>query len=486
MSPSTAPSQGVGETLPPARRWLVLLICCLSLLIVGIDVTIVNVALPAIQGGLHPGVAGLQWAVDAYTLVLASLMLLSGSTADRLGRRRTFQLGLLVFTVGSLACSLAPSIGALIAFRMVQAVGGSMLNPVALSIITNTFTDKAERARALGVWSAAFGLAMGLGPLVGGVLLHLGWGWRSVFWVNIPIGIAAIVLTALFVPESRAQVPRRPDPVGQVLVVVLLAALVYGIIDAPRAGWTSPQVIGSLALAAAALTGLVRYEPRRAQPLIRTGLFRSLPFTGACLITLCTFASFGGLLWANTLYLQEVRGDGALTAGLLLAPMSAMALVCGPVAGRLLARGGPRTPLVAAGAALVISALMLVDLTAHTGLAWLLAAYLVFGAGFALIGPPVNATALSGLPLEQAGVAAGIAATCRQVGQALGVAVFGSVVASGLRGPLHTGLIAAARPTWWILAGCGVAVVPLALFSTRPSPLRAAAVRDQSHPAVVR
>src|SRR5258708_7277629 len=205
------------------RRMLVLAICCLSLFIVGIDATIVTVALPSIQHDLHAQVSGLQWTVDAYSIVVASFLMLSGSTGDRVGRRRTFQTGLALFTLGSLLCSLAPGLGWLVAFRMLQALGGSMLNPVAMSIITNTFTDPAERARAIGVWGSVFGMSMALGPIAGGALVA-SVGWRGIFWVNIPVGIAAIVLTALFVPESRAPRARRVDPAGQLLLLPSLAS----------------------------------------------------------------------------------------------------------------------------------------------------------------------------------------------------------------------------------------------------------------------
>ena len=218
------------------RRYLVLAICCLSLFIVGLDATIVNVALPSIGRELHSPVSGLQWTIDAYSLVLASLLMLSGSTADRVGRRRTFQAGLALFTLGSLLCSVAPGLGWLVAFRILQAVGGSMLNPVAMSIITNTFTEPAERARAIGVWGGVFGLSMAMGPVLGGALVDAV-GWRGVFWVNIPVGIAAIVLTALFVPESKAPRPRRLDPVGQLLVIAMLGSLTYAVIEGrPTAG----------------------------------------------------------------------------------------------------------------------------------------------------------------------------------------------------------------------------------------------------------
>src|ERR1700677_3186742 len=253
--------------LSRSHRMLVLVICCFSLFIVGMDSTIVNVALPSIGRDLHASVAGLQWTIDGYTLVLASLLMLSGATADRVGRRRTFQVGLALFTIGSGLCSLAPGLGWLIAFRMMQAVGGSMLNPVAMSIITNTFTDRTERARAIGIWGAVIGISLALGPVVGGALVT-SVGWRSIFWVNVPVGVAAMVLAGLFVPESRAPRARRLDPVGQGLIIVLLGTLTYGIIEGPSSGWGSPEIIGFFVAAAAALAGLLWYEPRREEPLI--------------------------------------------------------------------------------------------------------------------------------------------------------------------------------------------------------------------------
>ncbi len=203
----------------------------------------------------------LQWTIDAYTLVLACLLVLSGSTADRFGRRRTFQVGLTMFTASSLLCSLAPGLGWLIAFRSLQAVGGSMLNPVAMSIITNVFTERKERARAIGIWGGVIGISFALGPIVGGIMIE-SVGWRGIFWINVPIGIAAIILSALFIPESRAPKARRPDPVGQALVIVTLASLTYGIIEAPHRGWGSPTTIALLATFVIALVALVRYEQR--------------------------------------------------------------------------------------------------------------------------------------------------------------------------------------------------------------------------------
>jgi len=447
------------------RRALVLAICCMSLFIVGIDATIVNVALPSIQHDLHAPVSGLQWTVDAYTIVVASFLMLSGSTADRVGRRRTFQAGLALFTLGSLLCSLAPGLGWLVGFRMLQALGGSMLNPVAMSIITNTFTEPAERARAIGLWGAVFGASLALGPVVGGALVA-SVGWRGIFWVNIPVGVAAIILTALFVPESRAARARRVDPVGQTLIVVLLASLTYAIIEGPNAGWASGRILGCFALAVAALIALVSYEPRREEPLLDLRFFRSAPFSGATVIAVCAFAALGGFLFLNTLYLQDARGFSALHAGLYTLPMAAMTVLLAPLSGRIVAVRGPRLPLIVAGIATAAGAIMLTRLSPGTSLGYLLASYVVFGIGSGLVNAPITNTAVSGMPRSQAGVAAGLASTSRQVGSALGVAVAGSAVLSALHGSLRMGFAEASHVGWWIIAGCGVAVLLVGLATS--------------------
>jgi EmrB/QacA subfamily drug resistance transporter len=454
-----------GPELSRRRRRLILAICCMSLLVVGLDSTIVNVALPSIQRDLHAPVSGLQWTVDAYTLVLASFLLLAGSTADRIGRRRTFQTGLAVFALGSLLCSLAPGLGWLVAFRMMQAVGGSMLNPVAMSIITNTFTKPAERARAIGVWGAVVGISIALGPLVGGALVA-SVGWPGIFWVNIPVCVAALVLTALFVPESKAAHARRVDPVGQLLVILTLASLTYGIIEGPNAGWTSARIIGCFALSAAAAIGLVLYEPRRREPLIDLRFFRSAPFSGATVIAVSAFAALGGFLFLNTLYLQDVRGYSAFHAGLYTLPMAAMTVIFAPLSGRVVGARGPRLPLIVAGLAMTASGIMLTQLTATTSSNWLIITYLVFGLGFGVVNAPITNTAVSGMPRSQAGVAAAVASTSRQVGTSLGVAVMGSAVISAMTGPLRTGFASASHVGWWIIAGCGAAVLAVGLLTS--------------------
>ena len=442
-----------------------LAICCLSLFIVGLDSTIVNVALPSIAKDLHSSVSGLQWTIDAYTLVLASLLMFAGSTADRIGRRRTFQAGLTVFTLGSLACSLAPGLGWLVAFRMLQAVGGSMLNPVAMSIITNTFTDRRERAQAIGVWGSVFGLSMALGPVAGGALVD-SVGWRGIFWVNIPVGIAAIVLCALFVPESRAPRARRPDPAGQVLLIVLLASLTYAIIEGPDAGWGSALITGLFALAAVTLGVFLWYESRRDEPLLNPRFFRSAPFAGATATAITSMAALAGFLFLNTLYLQDVRAYRPLMAGLYLLPMAVALAICATVSGRIVASRGTRIPMVGSGILVIAAGLLMTRLTDLTSLPYLFLAYVIFGAGLGLVNAAITNSAVSGMPREQAGVAAGVASASRQIGNSLGVAVMGSVLSVNLRGGMAAGFVAASRPGWWIVAALGVIGLVLALVTT--------------------
>jgi EmrB/QacA subfamily drug resistance transporter len=447
------------------RRIGILLICCMSLFIVGLDNTIVNVALPSIGRDLHASVSGLQWTVDAYTLVLASLLMLSGSTADRLGRRRVFQIGLGLFTLGSLACSLAPSLTWLVVFRMMQAVGGSMLNPVAMSIIRNTFDDPRERAQAIGIWGAVIGISMALGPLAGGALVQAV-GWPSIFWVNIPVGIAAIVLTAAFVPESKAPRARRIDPVGQLLVIIALASLTYGIIEGPRRGWTSPVIVSLFAASALAFGALVRYEQRRIEPLIEMRFFRSVPFSGATVIAVASFVGLAGFLFLNTLYLQDVRHLSALSAGIDTLPMAGVTVLISPISGRVVGRFGARPSLMVGGLGLCLGSYLLTGLAPSTSFARLFLAYVIFGLGFGTVNAPITNTAVSGMPAAQAGVASAVASTSRQVGQSLGVAVVGAIAAAGIAGSISSHFAAATHVAWWVLTACGALVLILGFVTT--------------------
>jgi len=432
---------------------------------VAMDSTIVNVALPSIRADLRATLSDLQWVIDAYTIVLASFLMLGGATADRYGRRRVFQIGMLLFTGGSLLCSLAGNVHLLIAARVIQALGGSMLNPVAMSIIVHTFPEPRERARAIGVWGAMAGISMALGPIAGGVLTQ-SLGWHAVFWVNVPVGLLALALTARYVPESRAPVPRRPDPIGQTLLFVGLGSLAFCVIEGARQGLAVGLPAGVLAATCVGL--LVIYEPRRREPLLDLRFFRSIPFSSATLIAVCMFAALGSMLFLNTLYLQNVRGNDAFHAGLCLLPMAAMVMIVSPLSGRLVGSRGARPSLLVSGLMLTLSALLLVRLSTSTPLPQLLLAYALFGTGFGMVNAPVTYAAVSGMPRAQAGLAAAIASTSRQVGTSLGVAVAGALVGRqlGISGVAWTQLPAASHAMWWALAGAGLVILALGALST--------------------
>lgn len=441
----------------PLRPRLVLAICCMSLFIVGMDNTIVNVALPSIQRELHAGVSELQWVVDAYLIVLASMLIFSGSLGDRVGRARIFTTGLILFGLASLCCGLSTSAPMLIAFRAVQGIGGSMLNPVALSVIRETFQEPRERAQAIGVWGAVIGISMGIGPVLGGVLVQLA-SWQAVFFVNLPFALAAIVLTWAFIPESRAATARRADPVGQALVLVGLGTLTHGLIEGPGSGWGSPLIVGSLVVAAACIAVLVPYELRRREPLIEMRVFGNPEFSAATSIAVLTFFEVGGFMFLLTLYLQDTRGLDALRAGLFLLPDAIVMMIVAPLSGRVTGERGPRIPMIVGGVALAAATLLLTGLSTHTTYLLPLLASALIGLGSGAVNAPITNTAISGLPASQAGVAAAMASTSRQVGSVLGVAVAG-VLAAGDAHAMGTGAGA-----WLTLTCGGIAVIVIAVM----------------------
>ncbi len=459
--------------LSQRRKVIILICCCLSLLIVSMDATIVNVAIPSIRTELGASASQLQWVIDIYTLALASLLLLSGATADRFGRRRVFQIGLTVFAAGSLLCSLAPNIHVLVAARFVQAIGGSMLNPVAMSIITQVFTGRVERARAVGVWGAVVGISMALGPIVGGALIEFV-GWRSVFWVNLPICAAAILLTAIFVPESRSNTMRDVDPAGQALGVTFLFALVYLLIQGPEMGWTSALSLAIAALAVVAFATFLWYESRRHDPFIDLRFFRSIPFASATMIAVCAFAIYGAFLFMMSLYLQEERHYSAVHTGMLYLPIAASALVFSPLSGRLVGRFGARPSLLVAGVMITTATLLLTRLNATTHVLALIGIFAVFGIGFAMVNAPITTAAVGGMPMDRAGAASAVASTSRQVGVSIGVALCGSLAGAALTAT-GTDFAAASRPLWFVSAVLAVVITALAVVSTSRPAIRSAA-----------
>jgi EmrB/QacA subfamily drug resistance transporter len=454
--------------LSPRRKAIILTSCCLSLLIVSMDATIVNVAIPALRRELGASAAQLQWVIDIYTLVLASLLLLAGATADRFGRRRVFQIGLTIFAAGSLLCSLAPNIDALIGARFVQAIGGSMLNPVAMSIITQVFTGRVERARAVGVWGAVVGISMALGPMVGGALIEFV-DWRSVFWINLPICAAAIVLTRVFVPESRSSTMRDLDPIGQCLAVTFLFTVVFVLIQGPEMGWTALPTLVIAATGVFAFAAFLRYERRRQDPFIELRFFRSIPFSSATIIAVCAFASYGAFLFMMSLYLQGERHYSAVHTGLIYLPVALGALIFSPLSGRLVGRFGARPSLLVAGVLLTVAAVLLAGLTATTPVWALVAIFAVFGIGFAMVNAPITTAAVSGMPTDRAGAASAVASTSRQVGVSIGVALCGSLAGAALAANVD---FTTARPLWLACAGLGMVVTVLAVVSTSPRAIR--------------
>lgn len=463
------------------RKYLVLTICCGSLFLVSLDGTIVNIALPAIARELHSSVSTLQWTVDAYLLVLAVFLLLSGSLADRLGRKRIFTAGLAIFTLGSLLCSIAPTDGWLIGFRMFQAIGGSAMTPVALAIVTNIFVGPTERARAISLWAAVSGVGIAAGPLVGGFLID-SIGWRSIFWINVPTGLLTVICTLVLVPESKAATPRPLDLVGQLLVIVFLGTLVFAIIEGPNLGIASPWIIASSALAGLSLAALLTYERRHRGALIPLRLFGLRSFSGAFGIAVLGFLAFSALLFANTLYLQEVRGLAASDAGVLTLPLALATILAAPASGRLMARAGPRTPLLIAGTAMTVGGLLLIPLTPTAPVLWLAIPYSVFGVGYGMLNAPINDTAVSDLPDDRAGVAASLISTSKQVGSALGVAIAGSVIAAAPGFALADAFDTHGWIAWLIIAACGAIIVAVASV-TLPKPIRSEnLLTDEEYP----
>jgi EmrB/QacA subfamily drug resistance transporter len=453
----SATTHPVPPVLSARRRWTVLAVCCLSMFLVGLDTTVVNVGLPAIGRGLDVDTRGLEWIVDAYTLVLASLLISCGALADRFGRRRVFQCGLAVFGAASLLCALAPSAGVLVAARALQGVGASMLSPVALAIVVNAMPDPRERAQAIGIWASVFGLSMAAGPVTGGALLA-GLDWRALFWINAPVIVAALLLSAVFVPESRAPRARRLDLPGQALLTMVLAVVIGVLIEGPRIGWTSPAALAGYAAAAAATAGFVWVESRRREPLMDLRLFGRPAFSGAVVGAVATFVALNMTLLLNTLYLQHTRAWTPLAAGLATLPLAVGATVCAPWSGRMVGSTGPRLPLLLAGGFITAGALCLVRLTPHTSVFLLLTAYSLIGIGVGFANAPITNTAVNGLPPARAGVAGAITSTARQLGAALGIALAGGLVTA----TSATELAPASRPGWILVATCGVLLLLVA------------------------
>ena len=435
--PNAGEDGGSSEALATARSLVVL---CAAFFMVILDTTIVNVALPSIGAGLRSPVTGLQWVVDAYTLVFAVLLLGAGWGCDRLGARRVFLVGLGAFTAGSGLCALAPGIHLLVGARVVQGAGAALVLPASLAVIASVFSDPKARARAIGVWAAVAGAATALGPVAGGLLVDLA-GWRSIFLVNLPIGVAALAMGRRQLCETQ----RRPggfDPGGQALAAGALALVTFGLIEAGSAGWASTVVIAAVGVGIALGGAFVALESRVAHPMLPTGLFHSPVFSAANVVGLVLNFGIYGQVFVLSLYFQRARGYSPLATGLALLPFAAMT-VAGPVGvGRLTAKVGARLPMVAGQLFAAAGSALLAMAGAHTPYGSLAPGLVALGTGMALVMPSMTAAVVQAAPGGQAGVASGVLNTARQVGGAIGVALLGSLVAGAghLVSGMHLGL----------------------------------------------
>lgn len=424
----SADSPDCGERDP--RGNLPLAALCLGYVMIVLDATIVNTALPDIGRELSAAVNGLQWVTAGYTLVFACLLLSAGSLGDRVGPRRVFVAGIAVFTVASAACGLAPNLWVLVAARVVQGVGAAMALPTSLALINTAYSDRSARARAIGIWGGLSGIAAGLGPVLGGILTQC-IGWRSIFSINLPVGMAAIVLTLRYItPPPRRAPGRSMDIGGQVSSIVAVAALAYGLIQATQLGWGSPAIVTALAVAGAGAVAWVGIEKFTRYPMLPLALFADRRFTGAVVAGAAINLGFYGELFLLALYFQDSRHYSPLLAGLAMLPQPGIASVGSSLGGGHTARYGPR-PVMLIG--LMVGALGLFALTQTTTATpyWMLVApLLAVGFGTAYTMPAATTTAMESAPPDLAGTASGALNASRQIGSTLGVAIFGTLVAA--------------------------------------------------------
>jgi DHA2 family methylenomycin A resistance protein-like MFS transporter len=423
------------------RQAAALLSVCLGFFVIQLDVTIVNVALPAIQHRVGGSLAGLQWVIDAYTLALASVMLTAGATADRAGARKVFTAGLTVFAVGSAACAAAPALGVLIAARAVQGLGASALLPCSLALLVHQFPDPRARARALGVWGGMGSAGVALGPVAGGALVAAV-GWRSIFLVNVPICLLTVILLRRFAAESPTHPDRRTDVPGLLLGVTMLAGLTAAFITAGEQGWTQPLPGALLAVGLLAAWAFTKAERRHPHPVLPLGLFKSKNLSGATGVGLIFNLALYGSLLCLSLYLQTTRHESVLATGLLLLPMSATVGLGSLASGRLTARLGPRTPMLAGLTFAAAGAALLATAGPKTYITLILAGSILLGL-VSLAMPAMTAAVVGAAGPGHAGVASGVLNAARQSGGALGVAVLGSLLGHGHSLSLHVPLLVA-------------------------------------------
>jgi MFS transporter, DHA2 family, methylenomycin A resistance protein len=410
-----------------------------------LDLSIVTVALPSMQAGLHAGFSSLQWVVDAYTLALSALLLSAGSLGDRYGRRRLYLAGMAVFTLGSAICAASPDTGVLIAGRVIQGAGATSLIPGSLSILAQAFPEPARRARMIGMWSGFAALAVAAGPVIGGVLVQKV-GWWAIFLINLPIGIATVIVGARSIPESSDRTHAATDPAGQVAAIVWLGALTFALIQAGSRGWTAPVTIVPLVAAIAGFAGFLTIEARSSHPMLPLGLFANRMFAIANLASLALGFGAYSLFTYLSLYLQDSQGYSAISAGVRYLPLCAAIAVMNVCAGRFTARVGPPVAMTVgytvAGGAL----LGLVVLDPGTSYVVVAGVFLAYGIGMGLSITPTTAAAMGGVQRERSGIASGTVNATRQAGNTFGIAILGSIITARAVGRLRRALAARHLP----------------------------------------
>jgi len=434
------------------RRRAILAVMCLSLLVVVIDNTILNTALPTVARVLHASTSGLQWITDGYTLTLAALLVMAGALGDRFGRRNALLLGLVIFAAGSAWAALSGDSSVLIAARALMGVGAAFVMPATLSILTAVFPAR-ERAAAISAWSAIAGIGIVVGPTLGGLLLaHFYWG--SVFWVNVPLVAVAITAVIVVVPDLRVgrKARTRLDLIGAVLSAAAMLAIVDAVIEGPNRGWTSAATLGELAAGTALVAAFIYRELSAPNPLIDVRVFRFRAFSAASSAIGLTFLALFGSLFALTQYLQLVHGYSALSAGVRALPFAAAVMAIAPLSSTLVARLGIRVVIPAGLTAMGGGLLLLTRVTPTTSYSFLAVGIAIMGAGMGLVMAPAGESIMSVLPAEQYGAGSAVNDTVQELGGSLGIAVIGSVVASSFRHGLDTSglparIVAAARPS---------------------------------------
>jgi EmrB/QacA subfamily drug resistance transporter len=416
------------------RKWWTLAAVGFGLFMIMLDNTVVNVALPSIRSDLGIGISELEWIVNAYALTFGVLLLSGGKLADLFGRRLIFIVGLLVFTAASLACGLASNAEILITARTIQGVGAALMNPATLSIVTATFPPR-QRGMAIGIWAGVSAIALAIGPLVGGLLTeHISWSW--IFFINVPIGVLAVLAARIFIEESKDTAhEQRLDLPGLLASGIGLFALTYGLIETNHHAWTSPLVLSMFAVAVVALSVFVLLERHQRLPMLDLTLFRNRTFTGANATMLLVGLAMFGVFFFNSLFIQNVLGFTAVETGATFLPMTLLIVVGAPVAGRISDRFGARW-LIAAGMTLIALSLILFGRLEADATFWsILPGLLVGGLGMACTMAPTTATAMASVPVDKAGVGSAVINSMRQVGGSIGIAVMGAVVATQLKVP---------------------------------------------------